>query len=93
MNNVVPFVSPPPRPQVERGGGDGPSDGDMEARVRELEKTMTDVRERLAKIDGRLEHTATKNDVSQVESTLLKWFIGTALALASLAFVAAKFIH
>jgi len=73
-------------------GGDGGDNGGMEARVRNLESTVTSVRERLARIETRVEQTATKEDVVKVESSLLKWFIGTAIALVSLAFVAAKLI-
>lgn len=43
---------------------------------------------------------ATKEDIATLhqaitksEGTLLKWFIGTAVVMASLAFAAAKFIH
>ena len=36
---------------------------------------------------------ATKEDLAKMEGTLLKWFIGTALAIAGVAFAAARFIH
>jgi hypothetical protein len=36
---------------------------------------------------------ATKADISQLEATLLEWFIGTAIAMVGLAFAAAKPIH
>lgn len=36
---------------------------------------------------------AVDGAVSRMESTLLKWFIGTALTMTGLAFTAAKFIH
>lgn len=56
----------------------------------ELEHMMTDIRERLARVEAGLLHLATKNDLATLESTLLKWFIGTALALTSFVFAAAK---
>jgi len=69
----------------------------MEARVLKLEETMTTVRERLVAIETKLDHVdktmATKVELSTMESTLIKWFVATALILASLAFTAAKFIH
>lgn len=71
------------------GGGDN---GDMETRIRDLEKGFSDVRERLARMEGRLAHTATGEDVAKLESTLLKWFIATAVAIGGLAFAAAKFM-
>ncbi|WP_315132863.1 hypothetical protein [Achromobacter marplatensis] len=75
------------------GSGGGGDNGDMKARVKALEDTVIDVRERLARIETRLSHVATSDDVSKVESSLLKWFIGTAIALVGLAFAAAKLIH
>jgi predicted fused transcriptional regulator/phosphomethylpyrimidine kinase len=36
---------------------------------------------------------ATKEDLAKMEGTLLKWFIGTAVAIAGVAFAAARFIH
>jgi hypothetical protein len=54
------------------------------------EHMMTDIRERLARVEAGLLHLATKNDLATLESTLLKWFIGTALALSSFVFAAAK---
>lgn len=51
----------------------------------------------LAKIetvtDGLAGNCATKADVAQLETTLIKWFLGTATAIAGLAFAAAKMIH
>ncbi len=81
-----------PKPPVDTGGGGG-NDGEMEERVKELEKSTADIRERLARMESGLSHVATKADVASVESTLLKWFVGTAIALAGLAFAAAKLIH
>ena len=35
---------------------------------------------------------ATKTDVSQVESSLIKWLVGTLLAVAVLTFTIARFV-
>jgi len=47
-------------------------------------------------LDATLEnHTsalATKADLARLEATLLKWFIGTAIAMSGLAFAAAKWV-
>lgn len=75
------------------GGGEPPHDGDMDRRVSKLEDTMTVVRERLATIEEAVKHTSTKDQVESLRADLIKWFVGTALILASLAFTAAKFIH
>lgn len=36
---------------------------------------------------------ATKEDIARSEGTLLKWFVGTAITMTSLAFAAAKFLN
>lgn len=65
----------------------------METRIIKLEEFTEEARDRLARIETRLDHMATKEDVSKLESTLLRWFIGTAISLTALAFTAAKLIH
>jgi hypothetical protein len=62
-------------------------------RLTELEQMTTDIRERIAHVEAGFLHLATKNDVTTLESRLLKWFIGTAIALSSIAFAAAKLFH
>lgn len=76
----------------------------MEPRIARLEsfgderrREMRSVDVRLAKIetlaDGLAQNTATKADVAQLETTLIKWFLGTATAVAGLAFAAARMFH
>jgi hypothetical protein len=83
----------------ERSDGDG-----LESRGAKLEQFVDECRKDLRSIDVRLtrvetltggitKNMATKADLSQLESTLLKWFIGTAIAVAGLAFAAAKYFH
>lgn len=66
-------------------------------RVERLEDAQLEIRERLARLEARLKgvsiQMATKADLAALEATLLKWFVGTAVALASLAFAAARFIR
>ncbi len=77
------------------GGGPGGPD-DMEQRVANLEQVTADMRVTLARIDERTDsiekHGATKADLSgvetsvkSVESTMIKWFVGTAIPLVALA--------
>lgn len=72
--------------------------------ILKLEKFAEECRQELRTIDVRLTRLetlaevtartmATKTDLARLESRLLKWFIGTAIALAGLAFAAAKFLH
>ena len=73
----------------------------MELRIAKLEsfgdecrRDMRSVDVHLATIetvaDGLARNSATKADVAQLETTLIKWFLGTAVAIAGVAFAAAK---
>lgn len=68
-------------------------DASFHARLTELEQMTTDIRERMAHVEAGLLHVATKNDVTTLESTLLKWFIGTAIALTGFVFAAARLVQ
>tara|TARA_R110000751_G_scaffold78736_1_gene158865 strand:+ start:8214 stop:8549 length:336 start_codon:yes stop_codon:yes gene_type:complete len=94
-DNVFPIA---PRPGVSRdnggdsghtGGGNPPSGDDMERRMQLLEAAIPDIREKLtrseAKLDSIDKHGATKADLASTESTLIKWYVGTAFALVGLA--------
>lgn len=73
-------------------------------RVERLELFVEAVKERLARIEARLDvieatllTMATKADLSALETRMIKWFVGTAFTLttivASIAFAAGRFIH
>lgn len=85
------------------GGGNPPGGDDMERRIKVLEDAIPETRERLVRIEARMDHMATKADLealrSSISTDLYKaindqtWkFIGVATALAGLAFVAARFL-
>ena len=63
------------------GGGGGGYDGPMEARIAKLEEFATDAKERLVKIETRLDQTATKGDLHEQTSTMVKWIVGTVTGL------------
>lgn len=84
----VRFPGPPEPFQVISG-----DHSSFQPRLTELEQMMTDIRERMAHVEAGLLHLATKNDVTTLESTLLKWFIGTAIALTGFVFAAARLVH
>lgn len=84
-------------------GGDPPGGDDVERRVEALEKSIPDIRERLARVETKVDHIeknmATKADIAELRTSMAdgfnaqtKWFIGTALAMAVIAFTAARFI-
>ncbi|MGC4396023.1 hypothetical protein [Hydrogenophaga sp. T2] len=70
--------------KVRQGSGiDGgpPDNGGMEARVVKLEEFAQDTRDRLTRIETRLDQTATKADLSEAMNGLVKWVVGTAVGL------------
>lgn len=75
----------------------------LEKFAEESRKDLRSIDVRLSKVetlvDGISKNMASKADIadvkagtSQMETTILKWFIGTAITLTSLAFAAAKFL-
>ena len=54
----------------------------MLARVKALEDTMTDIKITLARIDERMSHLATKEDVSKIETSLNNRIGGVETALS-----------
>ncbi|MBV2132024.1 hemolysin XhlA family protein [Pseudomonas sp. MAP12] len=92
-------------------GGNPPGGNDMEKRVEALEKAIPDIRERLVRLETKLDsvekNMATRSDmaelradmvgeigtvnqsvanfrteITRLEGTMIKWFIGTALVLS-----------
>jgi hypothetical protein len=64
----------------------------MEARVEKLEEFAIDVRERLMKIETRLDQTATKADLAQAVADMVRWVVGTAIALVAVAVTVMTFV-
>ena len=75
----------------------------METRIEKLEDFAPIAHERLVRIETRVDgisaNMATKADIASMkadiaalETTLLKWFIGTSIALSGLAFAVARFL-
>lgn len=76
---------------VDNGGG--PTDDDpMEARVAKLEELVTDTRERLVKIEVRLDQTATKSDLADGLHGMVKWIVGTGIALGAAGITVVTFV-
>jgi len=69
----------------------------MEDRRSTLESISQKTLDRLSALEVDLavvkSNYATKEDLAKMEGTLLKWFIGTAVAISGIAFAAARFIH
>ena len=76
--------------QGVKGGGDEPPGGDaLEKRLEKLEGMLPEIREKLIRVESKLEsvekHAATKADLQTMESTLIKWFVATSFAMTALA--------
>jgi hypothetical protein len=55
---------------------------DTETRVEKLEEFVVETRERLTRIETRLDQTATKADLAELSSTMIKWMIGMASGMS-----------
>lgn len=67
-------------------------DGRIEVRVTKLEGEVVEFRERLIRIETRLDQTATKEDVERMGATLVRWFIGTMLGSFALLITVMTFV-
>lgn len=86
-----------PQRNGNTGNGNEPPEGTpLEKRVEKLEGTIVDVQLRLVRIETRLESVgatmATHSDIagletklSELETRMIKWFVGTAFAMVGLA--------
>ena len=85
------------------GGDGGGYDGNMDARIAKLEDFVVDARDRLTKIETRLDQTATKtdlageagsirNDVQKGFNDMIKWVVGTAVVLGVAAITVMTFV-
>lgn len=95
------------RKKGDTGGGPPPGGSDMEKRIEKLEQAIPDIRERLVRVETRLESIektmATKADLDVLKGAISTdlhkaigeqtWrFITVACVLAGIAFTAARFI-
>jgi len=71
----------------------------MEARVAKLEDFADETRERLARIETRLEETATKADVEALRvemhkgfADIIKWMVGLAVVISATAITVITFV-
>lgn len=53
----------------------------MEARVVKLEEFAQETRDRLTRIETKLDQSATKGDLSEAMNGMVKWVVGTAVGL------------
>jgi hypothetical protein len=65
---------------------------DVLKRLANVESSVADIRAAVSGLAATATHLATKNDVSNLEGSLLKWLVGTLLAVAVLTFTVARFV-
>lgn len=64
----------------------------METGPEQLEQFALEARDRLTRIETRLEHMATKADLQELQSTMIKWLVGTVGALGVAGITAMTFV-
>lgn len=90
-------------PPVDNGGGP-PDDPFMEARIAALEAANLETRDRLARIETRLDTVATKSDLGDMKATLhqeinaqtwrlVTFVCGFGTALVTATYFVAKYVH
>jgi hypothetical protein len=83
-DNIVGF-----RSAKGNGSGNPPGGMTLESRVAAIESAIPEIKEKLnlilVKVESIDKHTATKADLANTELSMLKWCIGTAIAMTGLA--------
>jgi hypothetical protein len=73
-----------------------PHNGAMEERVKKLEDGQQELKTQLVRIDTRLDHIegsmATKTDLAEYKSEMIKWIVGTAIAMGVAAITVMTFV-
>jgi hypothetical protein len=95
-NDFVIRGSADDNPEIDRPHG-GRHDGCMEARISALESANLETRDRLARIETRLEAVATKSDLHRELAgqtwRFLTWTTTIGIALIGATFAIAKLVH
>lgn len=77
--------------KMGKSGGNG-GGSDMEARIAKLEDFVIDARDRLVKIETKLDQTATKSDLHENSNAMIRWVVGTAFVLGAAAVTVMTFV-
>lgn len=67
-------------------------DGRTEKRVTKLEADVVEIRERLARIEARLDQTATKEDLERAVATVVKWTVGVMFGFTTMTIMVMTFV-
>jgi gas vesicle protein len=66
---------------------------ELTASISGVKSELSEVKSEVSRIGGIIPHLATAASVSALEARIIKWFVGTAIALTAMAFSIAKFVH
>ena len=89
---IMPNTSRNRTPNPIETSGEPPYDDDMEVRIAKLEEFAADTKERLVKIETRLEQTATKADLAESVNELIRWIVGVAIGIGVAAVTVMSFV-
>lgn len=92
MADVLKLRMPKSMEGMGSNSDEPPHNGDMEARVAKLEDFAQDTRERLTRIETKLDSFATKADLQEMSSSMIKWVVGTAVGLGVAAITVMTFV-
>ena len=73
-------------------GGEPPDNELMEARVAKLEEFAEEAKVQLARIETKIDASATKAEVHDLKAELIKWVVGTALGLGAVGITVMTFV-
>lgn len=82
----------PPNPPEGPSGSDQDDNRPMEARIVKLEDFAVDTRERLTRIETKLDSVATKAELHDMKAELIKWMVGLAVGLGVAAITVMTFV-
>jgi hypothetical protein len=65
---------------------------DIDTRLDKLEDFAVETRERLGRIETRLEQTATKADLADLAASMVKWIVGVAFGMSAAGITVMTFV-
>lgn len=91
LHRIDPFAG---APRVTGGDASGqpPYDGSMESRVIKLEDFAVETRDRLTRIETKLDANATKAEMHDLKAELIKWMVGLTVGLGAAAITVMTFV-
>jgi hypothetical protein len=67
--------------------------GAVETDIAGIKADVSGIKADVSGIKAQVPYLAAKSDVSDVQTAIIQWIVGTTIAAAALAFTIAKFVH